>query len=62
MGEVVLSGRISIPYQSRSMATHDDFHGDEHARGVLPLAPVEDALVGYCNARMVLQFPLLQLY
>ena len=44
-----------------SELTHDDFHGDEHTRRVLPLVPVEDALVGYRHAWMILQFPLLQL-
>ena len=41
--------------------THDDFHSDEHTRGVFPLIPVEDTLVRYCHARVVFQFPLLQL-
>ena len=41
--------------------THDDFHGDEHTRGVFLLIPVEDTLVSYCHAWVVLQFPLLQL-
>jgi len=44
----------------RQDATHDDFHGDEHTRGILPLIPMEDTLVGYRYARVVLQFPLLQ--